>query len=117
MPPKCASSLLQVSHQISDEVLDILYGSNIFKIVLHGDHQNTLEHVFCAGNGRRIRHIMLVLRPDRILYLHGLRIDAALGDIILPHLRNLWIVAEQPRVENHRWKCLQTPEQELKEWL
>ena len=61
-------SLLQVSRQISDEWLNVLYGDNVFKTTRHSDGEYYLKTIFCDANRRRIQHIMLVLRPMGVSY-------------------------------------------------
>lgn len=93
--------VLQVSRQISDKALNVLYSNNAFKIILHGRGEYHLKMIFCKANRRRIRHIMLVLRPMGVSYCPNFRMDTAMWDTILPHLRTLWIVAEQPLEDDH----------------
>lgn len=109
-------SLLQVSRQISDEALNVLYGDNAFKIILHGEGEYHLKTIFCEANRRRIRHIMLVLRPMGVSYCPNFRMDTAMWDTILPHLRTLWIVAEQPLEGDHYWNG-RTVMEKMKEWI
>lgn len=109
-------SLLQVSRQISDEALNVLYGDNVFKVILHGGGEYDLKTIFCEANKRRIRHIMLVLRPMGVSYSPNFRVDTAMWDTILPHLRTLWIVAEQPLEDDHYWNG-HTVMEKMKEWI
>jgi hypothetical protein len=108
--------LLQVSRQVSDEALNVLYGDNAFKIILHGGGEYHLKTIFCEANRRRIRHIMLVLRPMGVSYCPNFRMDTAMWDTILPHLRTLGIVAEQPLEGDHYWNG-RTFMEKMKEWI
>ncbi|KAL9106746.1 MAG: hypothetical protein Q9227_008245 [Pyrenula ochraceoflavens] len=88
--------LLQISRQISDEALGLLYGGNVFKIFLHGEGESDLKKMISETNRRNIRHIMLVLRPMGASYQPNFAVDKPMWNRILPHLVTLRIVADQP---------------------
>jgi len=104
-----------VSRQISDEALNVLYGDNAFEIILHGEGEYDLKTIFSETNRRRIRHITLILRPMGVSYRPNFRMDTTVWDTILAHLRTLWIVAEQPREDDHYWNG-RTVMEDMKEW-
>ncbi|CRG87097.1 hypothetical protein PISL3812_04112 [Talaromyces islandicus] len=109
-------SLLQVSRQISDEALNVLYGDNIFKFFLNGTGQDDLKRVFSDANRRRIQHIILVLRPMGFSYSSEFRMDEVMWNFILPHLIRLCMVAGQP-LKNDYYGIGQTLKQKLKRWI
>lgn len=109
-------SLLQVSQQVSDETLNMLYGDNAFKVIMHGEGERRLKKIFSEANRRRIQQIMLVLRPMGVSYEPKFRVDTAMWDSILPHLKTLWIVAEQPLKDDHYYNG-QTLVEKMKKWI
>jgi hypothetical protein len=90
------NNLLLLSKQISEECLDILYGENIFKLWLNAGDELYLRKNFSEANWRRMRHLLLVAQPMGVSYTPGRVPDNALWASILPGLRTLRIVAEQP---------------------
>ncbi|KAF2691170.1 hypothetical protein K458DRAFT_412487 [Lentithecium fluviatile CBS 122367] len=107
--------LLLVSRQVSDEALNVLYGDNLFKVMLHGDDQSELKRLFAQHNRRRMKEVMIILRPMGISYHPGFKMDEGTWDDIVPSLRGLRIVAEQPIEGDHYWNG-QTLEEKMKEW-
>ena len=90
------NSIFLLSKQISQEALDVLYGDNIFKLQLHGEGELCLKKVFAEGNWQRIRYLLLIAEPMGVSYEPGRMPDVSLWSSILPTLKGLRIVAEQP---------------------
>jgi hypothetical protein len=105
-PHSVLPSLLLVCRQISDEVLDVLYGENGFKVKPERDDERFMTMIFSEATRKRIRHMMLLLEPHDNLYYHK-SLDRRLWDICLPRLRTLWVVAEEPinysGISGHIW--------------
>lgn len=49
-PHRSRFNVLRLSRQINEEVLDILYGENLFQVSLNGDGENVLECRFTERN-------------------------------------------------------------------
>jgi hypothetical protein len=92
---KNRNSIFRLSKQISEETLDILYGENIFKLYLHGEGEVYLKKYFTEANRRRMRYFLLAAVPS-VSYDPGRMPDNALWSSILPTLKELRIVTEQP---------------------
>jgi hypothetical protein len=84
-----------VSSQISEEALDVLYGSNLFMVLINGGAHNNLIR-FGTDNIRRIRHLRLIARPMGICYSEILKIETQLWVPLLADLNRLCLVAQQP---------------------
>jgi hypothetical protein len=113
---KNKNSIFLVSKQISEEALDILYGENIFKLHLHGLDEVHLKKNFTEANRRRMRYLLLVARPMGVSYGPGKIPDNVLWSSILPQLKGLRIVAEQP-VQARTYYKAPTLEQEMDRWV
>lgn len=109
------TAILLVSRQVSEETRNVLYGDNIFQVLLHGGSQNILSR-FAPANRERIRHLLLVLRPMGVSYGRPLDLDAHIWPSILPKLIKLCIVAQQPLEPAH---YLNDPifAQQMDDWL
>ncbi|KAF2464205.1 uncharacterized protein BDR25DRAFT_97177 [Lindgomyces ingoldianus] len=90
------NSILLVSKHISGEVLDILYGENIFKLHLHGEGTYFIRKNFTDRNRQRMRYLLLIARPMGVSYRPERIVDDPLWRSILPHLKGLRIILEQP---------------------
>ena len=110
------NSIFLLSKQISGEALDILYGDNIFKLQLHGEDEYYLEKEFAEGNRQRIRYLLLIARPMGVSYRSGVTPNTSLWSSILPTLKGLRIVAEQP-VEAPSYHGAPSLEQEIDCWV
>jgi hypothetical protein len=88
------NSILRLSKQISEEALDVLYGDNIFKLRLEREEFD-LETNFVEANIKRMRYLLLVAQPSHI-YSDDKIPNDALWHSILPQLKILRIVAQQP---------------------
>jgi hypothetical protein len=93
---KGIQGLLLTSRQVREEVLDFLYGGNVFCIDSNAEADCLEQHLGMAKI-ERIKHIMLVLLEKGI---RGLAMDANVWDTILPNLKTLRVVAEQPFLED-----------------
>ncbi|PVH68668.1 hypothetical protein DL98DRAFT_554759 [Cadophora sp. DSE1049] len=114
--PHKENSIFVVSKQISEETLDILYGENTFKLHLHGEGQYYLKKNFAEANRQRMRYLLLVAQPTGVSYEPGRMPDNALWSSILPTLKGLRIVAEQP-VEASSYYGAPSLEQEIDRWV
>lgn len=117
---KTIQGLLLASQQVRDEVLDILYGENIFRINLikAGSHFNTApegEQVLKAvaeGKFGRVRHIMMALLdppmagslvnfaelgPDPAAH-YKLTVDKKVWDAVIPNLKSLRVLVGPSRL-------------------
>lgn len=99
VPPSRRSALpglLLVCRQVTDEVEAMLYGGNVFQVALHGSGESDLARLFSPETRRKMRKILLVLRPMGVSYTPGFRMDTNVWDCVLGNLKVLGIVAEQP---------------------
>jgi hypothetical protein len=110
------NSIFRLSKQISEEALDVLYGDNIFKLYLHGEGEHQLMRNFSHRNRQRMRYLLLIAQPRSFLYTPENRVEEALWRSILPHLKGLRIVAEQP-VEEGTYYGAPTHKQEMDCWI
>jgi hypothetical protein len=110
------NSIFLISKQISREALGILYGENIFKLRLHGEGEYYLKKNFAEGNRQRMRYLLLSAQPMGISYEPGRMPDNSLWSCILPTLKGLRIVAQQP-VEASLYDGAPSPEQEIDRWV
>lgn len=110
------NSILFLSKQISEEALDILYGENVFKMHLNGGGEAALKDNFTKANAQRMRYLLVVARPMGVSYGPEDIPDDALWSAILPHLKWLRIVAEQPLEAGHYYNA-PTLEQDLDHWF
>src|SRR5207247_2224933 len=85
-----------LSKQISEECLDILYGENMFELYLNGGGEHYLRKNFTEVNTRRMRYLLLIAQPMGFSYKPGGIPDNVLWASILPSLKVLRIVTEQP---------------------
>jgi hypothetical protein len=85
------TAVLQVSRQISEESLDLLYGENFFEVILGDEYENVLSR-FAPANMERIRRVQLVLSPSGC----SLPLQLGLQLPVLTHLTKLRIVAQHP---------------------
>ena len=110
------NSIFLLSKQISGEALDILYGDNIFKLCLNGQGEYDLEKNFAEGNRQRIRYLLLTAEPMGVSFGPGVMPNHSLWSSILPTLKGLRIVAEQP-VEASSYHGAPSLEQKLDCWV
>ncbi|KAB5578339.1 hypothetical protein GE09DRAFT_546292 [Coniochaeta sp. 2T2.1] len=104
--------LLLTSRSVREEVLDVLYGENLFCIDMFAKSHFLTSHLGLEKMGR-VRHLMMLLFPrdeDEII-LH-----TRVFKRIIPNLRSLRIVAEQPfldrQLEEHHEECYQVRSRE-----
>lgn len=110
------NSIFLVSKQISKEALDILYGENIFKLRLHGAGEDYLKKNFTEQNRQRMRYLLLTAQAIGDSYKSGKMPDNTLWSSILPTLKRLRIVAEQP-VKASSYHGAPSLEQEMDRWV
>lgn len=110
------NSIFLLSRQISEEALDILYGENIFILHLHGEGEYYLKENFTEANRQRIRYLLLTAQPMGVSYMLERMPDDALWSSILPQLKGLRIVAEQPvKISSDYWAP--SLEQQMERWV
>jgi len=90
------NTIFLLSKQISEEVLNILYGENIFAVDLHGRGEHDLKENFAAANIERMRYLLLAAQPRGFSYEPGIMPDDVLWSSVLPKVNGLRIVAAQP---------------------
>jgi hypothetical protein len=91
--------LLLCCHQITEEVIDLLYGENTFQVNLHDDDEFTLADLLNFKTRRKIRKLVLILRPRGVSYRPNYSMEPEIWDGILSNLQVLGVIAEQP--ESH----------------
>jgi len=115
-PNKNKNSIFLLSKQISEETLDILYGDNVFKLSLHGEGEYYLKKNFTDRNRQRMRFLVLLAEPRGVSYTPEMVVDDALWRSILPHLKGLRLLLEQP-VEARDYYNAPTLEQHMDRWV
>ncbi|KAF2804523.1 uncharacterized protein BDZ99DRAFT_397596 [Mytilinidion resinicola] len=110
------NSIFLLSKQISEEALDVLYGDNVFKLYLHGEGESYLKKNFSHQNRQRMKYLLLIARPRGVSYTPENRVDDVLWRCMLPHLKGLRIVAEQP-VKERSYYGAPTHKQEMDCWI
>jgi len=110
------NSIFLLSKQISEEALDILYGENIFKLHLYGEGEYYLKKNFTEVNRQRMRYLLLTAQPMGVSYEPSRMPDNALWSSILPTLKGLRILAEQP-IEASSYHGAPSLEQEIDRWV
>lgn len=113
---KNKNSIFLLSRQISGEALDVLYGENVFKLHLHGEGEYYLKKNFVEANRQRMRYLLLTAGPRGVSYTPGRIPDDSLWRSILPQLKLLRIVAEQPRKAGGYYNA-PTLEQDMECWV
>ncbi|KAB5577491.1 hypothetical protein GE09DRAFT_1260128 [Coniochaeta sp. 2T2.1] len=113
-------SLLITCHQVREEVLDILYGENVFRVTV-GKYtaERALRNGFHRSKVFRMKHIMLVyeqISPNRLG--PELDFDRPVWNKILPNVVSLRLVLHQPLEEVfvHRVNCHRSIAQMRKTW-
>lgn len=107
--------VLQLSKQISEECLDILYGENIFSMELNGNGELDLRKNFTKENRYRVRRLAIGIRHVGDSYGTSMP-DESLWARVLPNLSFLWILADQP-VEVRGYVISPTPKEDLERWM
>jgi hypothetical protein len=115
-PNQNKNSIFLLSKQISEEALDILYGDNVFKLRLHGQGEYYLKKNFTDRNRQRMRYLLPIAQPIGVSYTPGNIVDDALWCSILPYLKGLRMVVEQP-VEAGGYYNAPTLEQDMDCWV
>jgi hypothetical protein len=110
------------SQQIREEVLDVLYGENVFRVILGPQSSaKSLEASFSEAKMRRIRHIMVVYKQFGTFadYIPVSRIPTFIWQGVIPNLTTLHIVFEQPTGDyfEHFWPCRSNVANQMKLWL
>jgi hypothetical protein len=113
--PKRKTGILSVSSQISEGPLNVLYGSNLFMVLINGGaHDNLIR--FGTDNIQRIRHLRLVAQPMGICYPETLKIETQLWVPLLADLNRLCLVVPQP-LKARGYYNAPNLEEDMREWV
>jgi hypothetical protein len=113
--PKRKIGILSASRQISEEALNVLYGCNLFIVLIHGGAHDKLLN-FGTANIRRIRYLRLVAQPMGICYPETMKIDSRLWVPLLTDLNRLCLVAQQPLRAGGYYNA-PSLEEDMREWV
>jgi len=113
--PKRKTGILSVSRQISEEALNVLYGRNLFIVLVHGGAHNKLLK-FGTANIRRIRYLRLVAQPMGICFPEPVQFDSQLWIPLLTDLSQLCLVAQQP-LQAMSYYNAPSLEEDMQEWI
>jgi len=94
-PPQLHTNILRVSKQITNEAMEVLYGSNTFLLFLESGATTSLEYAFTSANRLKIQRLQLVIKDNDQVW-QSLRFRPMLWATILAGLKKLTIVAQQP---------------------
>ncbi|KAF3479725.1 uncharacterized protein GIQ15_06701 [Arthroderma uncinatum] len=95
-------AILRVSRQVSEECLNMLYGRNRFYITLNASRRCLVANRITAENRARIRDVVVIVRHMGPAYSRQMPVPAdGLWSSLLPGLRQLKIIAEQPAQPAH----------------
>jgi hypothetical protein len=109
------AGILSVSKQISEEALNVLYGSNLVMVLINGGaHDNLIR--FGTDNIQRIRHLRLVAQPMGICYPETLKLETQLWVPLLTDLNRLCLVAQQP-LQARGYYNAPSLEEDMGEWV
>ena len=92
-------SLLTASKRIREEVLDVLYGENVFRVIVSPQASaKKIQSRFSKTKVRRIRHLMTLYKQFETLadYLPQCRIQTFIRQEVIPNLTTLHIVCDPP---------------------
>ncbi|KAE8371760.1 hypothetical protein BDV26DRAFT_298498 [Aspergillus bertholletiae] len=106
---------LRLSKQIAEECLDILYGENIFRLCLNGKGEYYMRNNFTEKNRHRMRYLIVTADPAGVSYERSTP-DDSLWATILPRLKCLLLIAEQP-IQARRYYDAPTLRQDIDTWL
>ncbi|KAL3469914.1 hypothetical protein BJX99DRAFT_264732 [Aspergillus californicus] len=114
-PNSSRINVLRLSKQITEECLDILYGETNFRLRLNGEGEQAMRDNFTEKNRRRMRYLTVTANPAGVSY--GISTpDHSLWSTILPSLKSLLIIAEQP-IRAGGYYNAPTLQQDIDEWL
>lgn len=88
-------NVLRLSKQVTEECLGILYGENTFRLCLNGEGEWDMRENFTEKNRRRMRYLIITANPAGVSYEISTP-DHSLWASILPNLKALLIIPEQP---------------------
>jgi hypothetical protein len=112
---KRKAGILSVSRQISDEALNVLYGCNLFSVLINGGaHEKLLK--FGTENISRIRYLRLVAQPMGICYPDTMKINSRLWVPLLTDLNRLCLVTQQP-LRGGGYYNAPSLEEDMREWV
>ncbi|KAK6591985.1 hypothetical protein H4I95_11935 [Botrytis cinerea] len=107
------NSIFLVCKQISKEALDVMYGENAFRHYLHTEGDLCLKTNFTDANRGRMR--MLLLTAEHRSWIGEITPDIAMWSSIIPTLKILRLVAEQPVQETY-WNASPL-QKEMESWF
>jgi hypothetical protein len=114
--PSALPGILLLCRQIYNEVTAMLYGGNTFEVILHGTGQSDLARLFNPDLRKKMRKILLVLRPMGVSYQPSFRMDPGIWNAIFDGLVILGIIAEQPEPStSYQWLQVD-PGRDFEEW-
>lgn len=109
--------LLLCCHQITEEVMDMLYGENTFQVNIQDNDELTLANLLSSKTREKICNMVLILRPRGVSYRPNFRMDPDIWDGILGNLQILGVIAEQPELDSEEQQLEATePEDAFEEW-
>lgn len=117
---KNKTSIFRISKQMSEEALDVLYGSNEFKLYLNGGGEAYFKWKISKTNRGRILSLEVVAQAEGRTFKPRQVPDYALWSSILPQLRTLRIVAAQPSFASYFYQPSQKEPNikgEIKTWM
>lgn len=112
---KRKTGILSVSRQISEEALNVLYGRNLFIVLVHGGAHNKLLK-FGIANIRRIRYLRLVAQPMGIWFPTPVQFDSQLWIPLLTDLSQLCLVLQQP-LQARGYYDAPSLEEDMQKWI
>ncbi|KAK8900792.1 hypothetical protein QC760_010556 [Botrytis cinerea] len=107
------NSIFLVCKQIPKEALDVMYGENAFRYYLHAEGDRCLKTNFTDANRGRMR--MLLLIAEHRSWIGEITPDIAMWSSIIPTLKILRLVAEQP-IQKKYWDAPPL-EKEMESWF
>ncbi|KAM5444849.1 hypothetical protein MferCBS31731_000304 [Microsporum ferrugineum] len=114
---KNKNAILRVSKQVSEECLNMLYGKNRFYITLNASRRCLLANRITAENRARIRDVVVIVRHMGPAYGLPPPVPAdGLWSSLLPGLRHLKIIAEQP-VQSPQSPFDPTFDEKVRSWI
>ncbi|KAJ5960904.1 uncharacterized protein N7479_008054 [Penicillium vulpinum] len=96
------TNILQVSKEMSDQCLDILYGDNLFEVYLNRGGEATLRKTFGKENLQRIRYI-IAIAPGPCFTGELNPPDIPFWTMMIPNLNRFeWVTQPEQKAEENR---------------
>jgi hypothetical protein len=113
--PKRKTGILSVPKQVSEEALGILYGCNLFMVLMNGGaHDKLLK--FGTDDIRRVRYLRLVAQPMGNCFLETMILESRLWVPLLTDLKRLCLVVKQPLRDGGYYNA-RSLEEVISEWI